>query len=133
GAAGGAGGAFQAFFPNETKQGIEVMLEYVQFSQQLNDADLVITGEGKVDNQTFSGKAPWGIAKVASQKKVPTIIIAGSIEGDISAFNNLNIISANSIINTPMSINEALDRAKELLELSTIQIMRTLFYYFKTG
>ena len=68
GAAGGAGGAFQAFFPGEMKQGIDVVLNAISFDEHITDADLVITGEGKTDSQTLSGKTPFGVAKVARGK-----------------------------------------------------------------
>ena len=79
GAAGGAGGAFQAFFPGEMKQGIDVVLDAISFDEHVNDADLVITGEGKTDCQTLSGKTPFGVAKVAQRKGKPIILISGAI------------------------------------------------------
>ena len=68
GAAGGAGGAFQAFFPSEMKRGIDVVLEAISFNNHIHDADLILTGEGKTDAQTFSGKTPFGIAEVANAR-----------------------------------------------------------------
>lgn len=80
GAAGGAGGAFQAFFLGETKRGIDVVLEAMNFEEQLLDADLVLTGEGKSDNQTLSGKTPFGIAELARRHAKKVILISGMIE-----------------------------------------------------
>uniref|UniRef100_UPI001CCD763C glycerate kinase n=1 Tax=Escherichia coli TaxID=562 RepID=UPI001CCD763C len=73
GAAGGAGGAFQAFFNCEMRQGIDVVLEAIDFEHHVKDADMIITGEGKTDLQTLSGKTPFGIAKVAHREGKPVI------------------------------------------------------------
>lgn len=80
GAAGGAGGAFQAFFPAEMKQGIYVVLKAISFDTHIKDADLIITGEGKTDIQTLSGKTPFGIAKEAQKEGKPIILISGAID-----------------------------------------------------
>ena len=63
GAAGGAGGAFQAFFPGEMEQGIDIVLNAISFDKQITDANLIITGEGKTDRQTLSGKTPLELRK----------------------------------------------------------------------
>ncbi|MCZ8542515.1 glycerate kinase [Psychrobacillus psychrodurans] len=80
GAAGGLGGAFLAFFPVYMKPGIEVVMEAINFEEHIKNADFIITGEGKSDSQTLSGKAPIGIAKVANKHNVPVILISGYIE-----------------------------------------------------
>ena len=67
GAAGGIGGAFCAFFPSTFKKGIDVVLEVVKFEEHLHSASFVITGEGKSDVQTLSGKAPMGIAQSGNE------------------------------------------------------------------
>ena len=80
GAAGGTGGAFQAFFRGEMKQGIDVVLNAIAFDEHITDADLVITGEGKTDSQTLSGKTPFGVAKVSHREGKPVILISGAID-----------------------------------------------------
>lgn len=80
GAAGGAGGAFQAFFLGDMRRGIDLVLEAMDFEEQLLDADLVLTGEGKTDLQTLSGKAPFGIAEAANRHGKPVILISGSVD-----------------------------------------------------
>lgn len=128
GAGGGIGGAFHAFFPSVMKRGIDVVLEYINFDEELSDADLVITGEGKVDNQTFSGKTPFGVAKAASKRAVPTIIITGAMGDGAEKLNDIGVISITSIINKPMSIKEAMDNASVLLESASEQIIRTYLH-----
>ena len=80
GAAGGLGGALKAFFPSTFKKGIDVVLEAVNFEEHIQGASFVITGEGKSDIQTLSGKAPMGIAQKAATYNVPTILVSGYID-----------------------------------------------------
>lgn len=128
GAAGGIGGAFQAFFPIEMKRGVDVVLEYTKLEGQLENADLVITGEGKVDSQTIFGKTALGVAQLAKSNNVPTIIIAGSIGEDIEELYDHGVVSINSIINRPMTLKEAVDNAEGLLTSCAEQVVRSYFY-----
>ncbi|UJL45579.1 glycerate kinase [Virgibacillus sp. NKC19-16] len=128
GAAGGIGGAFQAFFPYVMKRGIDVVLDYIKLDEKVMGADLVITGEGQVDSQTASGKTPMGVAQAAKRRDVPTIIIAGAVGKGIEVLYDFGVISANSIIDRPMPLEEAIERAAELVELSAEKVVRTYFY-----
>lgn len=128
GAAGGLGGAFLAFFPATMASGIDVVLKYVNFNDYLQDAHIVITGEGQVDNQTASGKTALGVAKAAQKKKVPTIIVAGAVGEGIEALYEYGVISVNSIVTKPMSLQEAMQDAGQLLEKSTEQVVRLFFH-----
>src|SRR5699024_3549044 len=84
GAAGGLGAAFYGYTKSELKSGIELILETVNIEEELSDADFVITGEGKIDNQTPMGKVPWGVTKVAREYDVPVIALAGTVKPDKS-------------------------------------------------
>ncbi|MBW8350169.1 glycerate kinase [Bacillus sp. IITD106] len=130
GAAGGIGGAFLAFFPSSIKRGIEVVLEYAKFDEVLEGADLVITGEGKVDYQTAFGKTPMGVAQAAQRKNVPTIILAGSVGENIQNLYQYGVVGIFSIINQPMLLDEAMNEAVRLLEKSAEQICRTYFWNY---
>jgi len=125
GAAGGLGGAFLAFFPVVMKRGIDVVIEYSHLGNHLKDADLVITGEGQIDAQTASGKTPMGVAQEASKYNVPTIALAGSVGIGIEQLYPYGIISVHSIINSPMTLQTAIEKAAELLEQSAEQVIRT--------
>lgn len=134
GAAGGIGGAFQAFFPSTMRRGIDVTIEYTGLGTALKGADLVITGEGQVDFQTASGKTPMGVAQVAKIQNIPTIILAGSIGTGIDVLYQHGIVSVNSIINKPMMLYEAIENAADLLTHSAEQVVRSFFYQtFKSG
>ncbi|KOO37384.1 glycerate kinase [Priestia koreensis] len=129
GAAGGIGGAFQAFFPSKTMRGIDVVIEHTGLKTTLEGADLVITGEGQVDFQTASGKTPMGVAQAAQNQGINSIILAGSVGVGIDALYQYGVISVHSIVNRPMTLSEAMENAAELLEQSAEQVARTYFYH----
>jgi glycerate kinase len=128
GAAGGIGGAFQVFFPSTMLRGIDIVIEYTQLVKALEGADLVITGEGQIDFQTASGKTPMGVAQAAQKQKVPTIALAGSVGEGIEELYQYGIQSIHSIVNGPMSLEEAMQQAPQLLQQKTEQIVRTYFW-----
>lgn len=83
GAAGGVGFAFRQFLGAHLERGVEMVLDAVCFDEQLIGADLVITGEGKVDSQTMTGKTPFGVAQRAFRQGIPVVAIGGSVEIDL--------------------------------------------------
>ncbi len=106
--------------------GIDVVLDIVQFDHKLNGADLVITGEGKIDAQTKYGKAVKGIAERASQKGVPVIAIAGMIDGDKDLLRKeLQLSGIFSITSSGITKEEAMKRANELLYQRTLDALST--------
>ena len=132
GAAGGLGGAFYAFLNAQLKPGIEVVLEAVDFEKHLQNTDLVITGEGKLDQQTGMGKAGSGILDTASKKDVPVIAIGGSVE-DVGDLNKRGFVSLFSIIPAPMQVEQAMQKenAQTNITQTTEQIMRTIKQFRK--
>lgn len=127
GAAGGIGGAFQAFFPAVTEKGAEVVMEYAKLKERLTHADLLITGEGQVDFQTAYGKTPMRAAQAAKDLGIPTIIIAGSVGMNIEELYQYGVVSVHSILIRPMTLEEAMESSSELLEHTAEQICRTYF------
>ncbi|WNR42642.1 glycerate kinase [Paenibacillus roseipurpureus] len=125
GAAGGLGGAFQAFFPSRTRRGVDVMIELTKLVEQLDGASLVITGEGQTDGQTASGKTPMGIAQAAKLKGIPCIVLSGSLGKGIEKLYEHGVTSIHSIVNAPMSLQEAMSRTAELLAQKAEQVMLT--------
>ncbi|WP_059173444.1 glycerate kinase [Bacillus sp. FJAT-27445] len=128
GAAGGIGGAFLAFFPARMKRGIDVVIEYTGLTERVKGADLVITGEGRVDFQTVSGKTPMGVAQAATLQGVPTIILAGSVGTGIEELYEYGVVSVHSIITRPLELQEAIQSARELTEFASEQVVRSFFY-----
>lgn len=132
GAAGGLGGAFVAFLNAQLKQGIEMVLEAVEFERELKDADLVITGEGKLDKQTGMGKAANGVLDMSHKKHVPVIALSGAVE-NIETLNKKGFLFAFSITPKPMLLEDALNKnnaCKNITE-TTEQIIRTIMQFKK--
>ena len=82
GAAGGLGGAFKAFLNAGLRKGADMVLDAIGFDEIIRDADLVITGEGKIDAQTLTGKLPYAVASRAAEVNVPVVAICGRSEVD---------------------------------------------------
>lgn len=80
GAAGGLGYAFLQYMNADSRSGIELLLDAIGFEEHLNEASLVITGEGSADRQTLMGKLPFGILRQARQHRVPVMLMAGRIK-----------------------------------------------------
>lgn len=93
GAAGGLGGGFLAFLNSRLERGIEMVLDAIAFDDIIRGSDLVITGEGRVDSQTLTGKTPYGIMKRAQKQNIRTVAIGGSVklgdDDDVSGFDSI--------------------------------------------
>ena len=125
GAAGGIGGAFQAFFPSKMSRGIDIVIEYTGLKEKLIGAECVFTGEGQMDDQTASGKTPMGVAQAAKREGIPVFALAGSVGQGIDVLYEHGITSVHSIINGPMALDVAMNRGAELLEQTAEQVTRT--------
>ena len=126
GAAGGVGASVVAFLQGKLTSGINLVIEAVGLKEHLNDCDLVITGEGKLDAQSAYGKVPIGVARLAKEYDVPVIAVAGNVynEDDCLAFHNKGITAYFSIINEPMSLDAAMGKGAYLLEFTTNQLIK---------
>jgi len=116
GAAGGLGGGLVAFLNAQLESGIKLILDTIHFEEMIKDADLIITGEGRIDSQTAYGKVVAGVAKIAKKHDIPVIAIGGSIEENLGELYNIGVTSIFSIINEPMELNKVIERSKELIE-----------------
>ena len=94
GAAGGLGGAFKAFLNARLSKGIDMVLDAIGFDQAIQDADLIITGEGKIDSQTSKGKVISGITERARKHGIPVIAIAGICDIDEEQARQLGLTAA---------------------------------------
>jgi len=124
GAAGGLGAGLAAFLDATLRSGIDIVLDAVGFDDQLKRADLVITGEGKIDEQTSFGKAVGGVLKRASAAGVPVVAVAGSCSGDLRPLYDAGLTAAFSIAPGPMSLDYAMKHASELLISLSANIAR---------
>ncbi|MFE5392152.1 glycerate kinase [Bacillus thuringiensis] len=122
GAAGGMGAAVISVLKGDLRRGIEIVLDYTNFDKHIEDADLIITGEGRIDEQTVYGKAPVGVAGRAKRFSVPVIAIGGSVSSDYSAVYEKGIDAVFSITTRPMTLEEAYRVAEENIEMTTKNI-----------
>ena len=116
GAAGGLGAGLMAFLNAALKSGIDEILQLIEIEPAIQTADLVITGEGRIDGQSLSGKAPIGIARIAKRYRVPTIAIVGSQSLDIEAVYQAGIAGVFDIINQPLTLEQAIQQTPKLVE-----------------
>lgn len=115
GAAGGMGAAARVFLNATLKSGIDIVLEAVNLEEALRDADLVITGEGRMDSQTVGGKAPVGVARIAKKYDIPVIGIAGVLGDGVEAVHQHGIDAVFSILPALAPLAEVLDRGEQNL------------------
>lgn len=119
GAAGGMGFAALAFLKGQLKPGISIVMDIVNLANAVKDADLVITGEGKIDRQTIFGKTPIGVAKTAKKFGKPVIGIAGSLGYDAYHVHDHGIDAVFTVTQRPETLEKALkDTGNNLLSLS---------------
>lgn len=124
GAAGGLSGAILAFLNGKLESGVSIIARVMRLDAAIEDADLVITGEGQVDFQTARGKTPCGVAHVARQYGVPVVILAGSVGTGIDSLYEHGVTAVVSIVNRPMTLEEAMSGAESLLEEAAEGIIR---------
>lgn len=122
GAAGGLGFGLLAFLPSELKRGVDIVIEATELSYVIEDADLVITGEGKIDGQTIFGKTPIGVAKTAKQFGIPVIGIAGSLSDDSDVVHDYGMDAVFSIVPGAISLDDALENAADYVERTASNI-----------
>lgn len=116
GAAGGIGGALMAVCGAKLKPGIEILLDFVDFDSILETADLVVTGEGKIDIQSTYGKVIQGISKRCKARGVPVVVVCGGIDGYTNDLYELGIQSIMPITRKNMDLRYAMENAPWLLE-----------------
>ncbi len=124
GAAGGLGGALKGFLKAEMKPGILAVLELAKFKKKIKNANLIITGEGRVDFQSAYGKVLWGIGK--SAEGIPVIAFAGGVGEGIAELEKIGINAVIPIVNKPMELKEAIGNAKNLLYNSAVNTFKLL-------
>lgn len=124
GAAGAMGAGVIAFLGGKLKPGIDTILDTVGFDAMLVGADLVITGEGRVDAQSAMGKVISGVALRAKRQNVPVVVVAGGIEAGAEALYDLGVVALFSIHRTCETLEVARTRGKENLRNATEGVIR---------
>jgi len=126
GAAGGLGAGLVAFCGATLEPGVNIVLEAVDLPSLVAGADLVITAEGRVDEQTAYGKTPAGVARVARAAGVPVVALGGSVALDAQALYSVGFAAVFSILPGPITLEEAMqpERAKQFLQAAGEQVVR---------
>ncbi len=122
GAAGGTAAGLAAVLNAELVPGTEFILRQIQFAEIIKNADLLITAEGGLDEQTLSGKGPYVVAKVAKEHHVPVIAFAGQFQAhlDLSQFKYFDVVLP--IGTGPVTLNEALAQTAVNLQRTAFQV-----------
>lgn len=120
------GAALLAFLGAKLRPGIEIVMEAVGLEEAVRDADLVITGEGRIDSQTINGKTPVGVADMAKRYGKPVIGIAGCLASDADLVHDHGIDAIFSILSQVSTVDEALVNAAVNVRTASRNIAATL-------
>jgi glycerate kinase len=126
GAAGGLGGGIVAFLNGELKSGFELISHAVKLEEWIGWADLVITGEGKMDAQTAFGKTAGGVARMAQNANKPVIAFAGSVDEETDILMALGFTAVIPIADRPLTLQQSMADAGRLLENAAERVGRML-------
>ncbi|MGE3773278.1 MAG: glycerate kinase [Gammaproteobacteria bacterium] len=126
GAAGGLGAALMGLCGGRLVPGVELVMELVGLDRMLDGADLVITGEGRIDAQTAFGKTPAGVARLAQARGVPVVGLGGALSGDARDLYRHGFAALEAAVAGPQSLAEALLDARVNLERAGERIGRWL-------
>lgn len=126
GAAGGLGFGAMAFLNAELKEGVKLLMDFCDFDKNLKGVNLIITGEGKIDNQTLQGKLIKGITDRANNAKIPISAICGTLDVSPQELQEIGINYAASILNRPMNLDDALKYGYEGVRNATFYLVNLL-------
>jgi glycerate kinase len=126
GAAGGLGAGLIAFLDGKLVEGVPAIAGRIGLEEKVKWADLVITGEGGMDFQTRFGKTPYGVARIAKRHDKPVIAVAGTLGKGVEELHDHGIDAILPILDSPMTLEEAIGKTPDLLESTGERIGRLL-------
>ncbi len=128
GAAGGMGFAFLSYLNAELKSGIDIVIKETKLEEKIKNADIVITGEGRLDGQSIMGKTPIGVANIAKKYNKKVLAFAGGVLDDAKILNQHGIDAFFSILKKPCTLDEAMNKenAENNIKDLTQQIFRVI-------
>lgn len=128
GAAGGMGYAFLSYLGGRLESGIELVMSATGLEEHIKNADIVVTGEGRLDGQSCMGKAPVGVARTAKKYGKPVIAFSGCVTDDARECNSHGIDAFFPIVRTPCTLEEAMniENSKKNLADTAEQVFRIL-------
>ncbi len=118
GAAGGLGFAFLTYLKAKLESGIDLVIKETGLEEYIKDSDLVVTGEGRLDGQSYMGKVPVGVAKLAKKYNKPVIAFSGCVTSDAVICNEHGIDAFFPILRTPCTLQEAMDSSNAYKNLT---------------
>ncbi|GGC79423.1 glycerate kinase [Enterococcus wangshanyuanii] len=127
GAAGGIGLALRTILHAKVVSGLDLIAELSHLPEIIQNADLVITGEGKIDSQSLQGKVPVGIGAIAQKYQIPVIVFVGAMQGTSDEFEKAGLSVIIPIVNEVSTLNEALKNAESNLRLAAERTKKLLF------
>lgn len=127
GAAGGLGAGALWFLNADLREGVSIVMEQTKIAEHIQKADLVITGEGKVDEQTLQGKVVKGLADLCQKNNVPLAVVCGTLMITPEEAQNAGITYAVSVLNRPMNLQQAETEAFSLVRDATFHLVRLFF------
>ena len=126
GAAGAMGAGMIAFFDSNLQMGIETVLDTISFDEVINGADMIFTGEGKIDTQSLRGKVVIGVARRAKRKNVPVTVVAGGADDGIDEAYDMGVTSIFTINRLPQDFAVSRTKSKENMEETLDNILRLI-------
>jgi glycerate kinase len=126
GAAGGIAFLLRAALGAEVRDGFALVAELAGLRDALRGADLALTGEGRLDAQSLSGKVPVGVARIAREEGVPAAAVAGSVDGDPAAFRAEGLATVLPIVDRPMALEQAMADGAALIERAAARLAAAL-------
>lgn len=126
GAAGAMGAGMIAFFDSSLQMGIETVLDNVNFDETIKDADMIFTGEGKIDTQSLRGKVVIGVAKRAKKKNVPVTVIVGGADDGIEEAYDMGVTSIFTINRLPQDFQISRSSSKKNMDSTMENILRLI-------
>ena len=128
GAAGGLGFAFLSYMNASLESGIKIILDETKLESYVREADMVITGEGRLDGQTVMGKAPIGVANIAKKYGKTVIAFSGCVTEDAVVCNEHGIDAFFPILRTVTTLNDAMDseNARKNMVSAVEQVFRMI-------
>lgn len=126
GAAGGLGAGLMAFLGGKLEPGVDIVMRYCRFSEKIESADLIITGEGRVDETTVSGKTISGIVRAAKEKSIPVVVLAGSVACDPARLIDMGARAVLPICPGPVTVERSMRDGARFLTDTAEQLMRLI-------
>lgn len=126
GAAGGLGAGIAAFCGGSLQSGFDIIAGAMRLKEKIAGADLVITGEGRTDEQTAFGKLPCGVGNIAKKYNVPCVILSGAVEGDMTKLYENGITAAFATVTSFVPLEEAMANAQYYLKRAAKNIIRMI-------